>query len=265
MMKEYKIMVGAFGPSGSKTYLDKSWSASGEYIAYREPGGELIEAEGQFWFVNCTEERMYELMDMIKPYSIMRAIADFEGTFTVDKLLETDVIPSEDENAFCERYKIPITFNDEQFGTFVFDKGIKWYAGAVDYQGDSINVTLESEDDIKTLRFICKDMDGFIAKASRYAAKELLELGNQWLYEGTMDEGDNYEGMMDEDDNEVDFTPLTEDDFAKRIALNEISLDDTEDGGHYSLWFDDGDIFAGHSIRVSGSIESGFIEAVMEG
>ena len=58
---------------------------------------------------------------------------------------------------------------------------------------------------------------------------------------------------------------MTEDDFVKRISLNGITIEDVEGGGEYTLWFDDGDIFWGHSITVSGNIKSGFSDARMEG
>ncbi|MCL2526877.1 MAG: DUF2262 domain-containing protein [Defluviitaleaceae bacterium] len=112
-------------------------------------------------------------------------------------------------------------------------------------------LSLYGEEDISTLAFIFDDFEGFIQKASQYAAEELLELGNQWQYD------DCEEG--------TEFVPMTEEDFVKRICLNHIAIEDVEGGGGYSLWFNDGDIFWGHSIAVNGNIKTGFSDAGMHG
>jgi len=245
-------MLGAGEPGGSRIPPKKDWSVVGGYIAYREPNGELVESEGSFRIENCTEERMHELMARIKSYTVMRVKADLRGTLFIEELIETDVTPLADEEALYKRYKTPITFNDKQFGEFVLNRKLGCFEGVLKYQNKEISVMLEAEDDIKTLHFICKDLDGFVENARRYAANNLLELGNQWQYD-------------DAEDEEIPFIPMTEDDFIKRISLKDISIDDVEGGGEYTLWFDDGNIFWGHSITVSGNIESGFTDATMGG
>ncbi len=76
-----------------------------------------------------------------------------------------------------------------------------------------------------------------------YVVKELLDLKNStWL---------------EEDEAELDG-----DDFLKQISLETVSVD-TE--GFFEFWYDDGDLFGGHSIMVSGSIKGGLNDAGIHG
>ena len=248
-MKEYRILIDASGPGGSKIPPKKTWDVSGGYIAYRESGGRLVEAKGLYRIEKVTEEHMRDLQMAIKPYSVIRVKANRVGAFFIHELLEADAEPLEDEEAYFKQYKTPVVFNDEQYGKFVLNRQFGGFEGSVNYKDETISVILCGQEDIKTLDFICKDLDKFIKEASLFAAQKLLELGNQWQEE-------------DEIESSV---PLTKEDFAGRISLNEISIDDDLDGGRYCLWFNDDGIFWGHSVTVIGSIKSGFEDANMEG
>jgi hypothetical protein len=75
------------------------------------------------------------------------------------------------------------------------------------------------------------------------AATQLLELKNDiWLNE--------------------DEVPLTREQFQARMKLEAIAL---EADGSVAFWFDDGDLFFGHGICVSGSVEKGFTSANLRG
>ena len=72
-----------------------------------------------------------------------------------------------------------------------------------------------------------------------YAAQELLSLANDWAADAREEE--------DEDSG----APL-------------VSIQLLPQGG-FEFWFNDGDLFWGHSIHVTGSLESGPESAQMEG
>ena len=79
------------------------------------------------------------------------------------------------------------------------------------------------------------------------AADELLELANDWSQD------------MDEDGE----TPtITREQFMERMELESIEIGGD---GSFTFWFGDGDLFYGHSIRVSGDLENGPNDAAMEG
>jgi len=262
-MKKYRLLIGAVGPGGSRSQNEKDWTLSVDFIAYREPGAPLTECEGNMRLANCNYERLKELQEAIKPYSVINAISSLEkkhGRYyhIVTELLETSVPNLPDETAIFERYQLPVTFIDAQFGEFVFNRVVGWFDGIVEFQGKKISVSVYGKEDIPTLAFIFKDFEQFLQQAKHYAAKEMLELGNQWQYDAWQDD-------KDDGNTEAEFTPITEEDFVKRISLHEIIIEDSEEPGEYTLWFKDGDIFWGHSITVSGNINTGFTDAQMHG
>ena len=79
------------------------------------------------------------------------------------------------------------------------------------------------------------------------AAEKLLSLANDWAQEP-------------EEDREPE--EITRDQFMERMELDAIQV--YEDGA-FEFWFNDGDLFWGHSIHVTGSLANGPEEAQMEG
>ena len=79
------------------------------------------------------------------------------------------------------------------------------------------------------------------------AAEKLLELANDWAQEA-------------EEDREA--AEITQEQFMERMELDAIQI--YEDGA-FEFWFNDGDLFWGHSIHVTGSLTNGPEEAQMEG
>lgn len=80
-----------------------------------------------------------------------------------------------------------------------------------------------------------------------FAAGNLTELANDW--------------MGDDEANE-DAGPITEEAFAKRITLSEISI--TADGS-FTAYYNDDDMFWGHSVEVRGSLETGVFDTDIVG
>jgi hypothetical protein len=73
--------------------------------------------------------------------------------------------------------------------------------------------------------------------------KELLSLKNEaWREEGE--------------------SPLAAADFIKRMKLESISV---LTNGDIEFWHDDGDLFWGHAIEVSGNLKKGLTRAVLQG
>jgi hypothetical protein len=71
----------------------------------------------------------------------------------------------------------------------------------------------------------------------------LLEVKNgSWLNEGEL--------------------PMSEAQFMRKMKLESITV---EEDGSFDFWFEDGDIFWGHSIEVRGDQERGFFDAGFHG
>ncbi len=247
-MREYRVMIG----EGSVFGLGSPVTAFGvSVIAYREMNGAITESSGRV-LIPCDEARYRELSKQMSSYSIVKIMARLEdATFHVEQLLEVGAQPLEDEKIFFEQQALPVTFVS-QFGEFQLNKQIDWFEGEISYQGRKIRVNLDKKENVETLQVIYKELDKFLESAGRYAARELLELGNDWCEDAWLD--DAPEGEQ--------YSPMTADDFVQRINLNSISIAEDES---YTLWYDDGDIFWGHAICVDGNLKSGFTNASMQG
>ena len=92
-------------------------------------------------------------------------------------------------------------------------------------------------------RQLWADQEGWQERITACAMKELLGLKNgTWL-------GD-------------DEAEVSEQEFARRMILQTVSVDRD---GSFEFWHDDGDLFFGHSIRVSGNLKDGPNDAGIEG
>lgn len=252
LLEKYNIMIGESGVGGLGNPVCTTVLI---YIGYTGEDGTVIKKRGRV-LIPCSDEEYKNYRNFAKQYSIVQVLGkkierdnSDSPDFEVEQVLNWSVKPTILEEEFLKKEKAPVQFFDETFGEFVLDKTVNWFEGKVVLKGKLIRVTLDEKEDISTLYEIGKDFDNFFNKASEYASKELLDLGNDWYY-------DSWEG------EEEDFIPLTLETFQEKISLQSIGL--TEDG-KFNLWYSDGDIFLGHVICVDGNIADGFTSASMEG
>ncbi len=96
---------------------------------------------------------------------------------------------------------------------------------------------------LQVARALWKDQEQWARRIEDYAVQELLRLKNEsWL-----------------DAEEVE---LTADQFKARMTLESITV---EPDGSFDFWHDDGDLFCGHSIQVSGNLSEGPTDADIPG
>ena len=82
------------------------------------------------------------------------------------------------------------------------------------------------------------------------AAKNLTELANNWL------------SQDEESARDPETAPITEEEFAQRILLTEVSV---SPGGRFTAWYEDDDMFWGHVITVDGTLKKGPVDADIQG
>ncbi|MDE7099119.1 MAG: DUF2262 domain-containing protein, partial [Ruminococcus sp.] len=157
-------------------------------------------------------------------------------------------------------YKREIKISDDVFGELIlnkrfgnFESNIKWCGNDVNI---SIQVDINNESDwnniISTAVDIVKNQQKWDSIIRKYAAEKLTELANDWAY-------DAYD---EEDEESEEPSEITEQEFAERIELSDISI---YKNGEFTFWFYDDDMFWGHSVTVYGSIENGVDTAQIEG
>lgn len=251
-MEKYRVIIGEFGVAGSGSPVNTCILI---YMAYSGANGEIIEEKGRV-LIPCTVEEYRSYQKTIKNYTVLQVAANYTAQtanttpyFDKAALLDINTPPTAAEKAFLEEAQKPCVFTHPNLGEFKLNKRVDWFEGSLHIGKKAIRVTLDNKNCVETLEKIHKNIDDFIKKAELYAAENLLESGNDWCY-------DAFEGESD------DFTPMTTQDFIEKISLESISL---SEGGEFTLWYSDGDIFWGHVICVSGNTAEGFKDAGIEG
>ncbi len=145
---------------------------------------------------------------------------------------------NEKMEALKEHYAKPISMENE-LGSFVLDREFSWFEGIVNWNGAEANVYLETDEEdgdtaeqaMKVLKRIVDNLVDNDTKYREFAAQELTELANEWMNES----------------DEVDAEEITQETFAKRMEISEITV---SPDGSLSLLYHDDDMFWGHVIEI---------------
>ena len=151
-----------------------------------------------------------------------------------------------DLKAILTQQKKPVTVEVEELGTFVLNRSLGVLQREVDWQGSPVQLCMDPEGDhaacAKAALSILADIPGWDEKARAFAADKVLEQANAQRDDGGED--------------------VSREEFVEGLEAE--SLDVAADGT-FQLWFNDGGLFAGRFVRVSGSVSAGVTDAVMEG
>ena len=148
-----------------------------------------------------------------------------------------------------------MSIEDEVLGTLKLNRDFGLLDGEILWNGEKVSLALEidldDEETWDTARSIAHkvmaDRESRDRSMREFAAKKLTELANEW---------------QADDDEKENADPITEDAFAQRITLSELSL--TYEGD-FTAYFDDDDMFWGHIVEVCGSLENGIESANIAG
>ena len=157
--------------------------------------------------------------------------------------------------AVWEEYQKPVHIEDEVLGTLKLNRDFEQLDGEILWNGEKVSlaleIDLEDEETWDTARSIAHkvmaDRESWDRSMREFAAKELTELANEW---------------QADDDEKKNADPITEEVFAQRITLSELSLTYESD---FTAYFDDDDMFWGHTVEVCGSLENGIESANIAG
>jgi hypothetical protein len=164
-------------------------------------------------------------------------------------LLDRPIDPDDPLAARVRALTTPQTRTHPLFGTLTLDRRVDWYEATTTWSGAPVRLSLPAMDDEQLEAALACAVELWNAQSSwservrEFAADKLLGLKNgSWL-------GD--------DDDEV-----TRDEFKRRMVLRSITV---HPEGEVEFWHDDGDLFWGHSIHVSGSLQDGPTDADIPG
>ncbi len=179
-------------------------------------------------------------------------VESFFNQFYVTEILEKNA-ESPVLSELLAEYKKPVIVQDDLLGELMLNKRFSSFEGAIKWQGRSVSLSLDVDtgdegswtETINAAKQMLAEQDRWSKKMGDFAAKELSPLANEW--QGDVDESKS---------------PITEQDFAKRIRLIELVMDAE---GSFTAYHIDDDMFWGHSVTVYGNLESGIKSVQLEG
>lgn len=247
------IYEGLVDESGAGGVLNKGdlWTLVFTILAYSENGSDLVEEEITVHKVS-TQAEMKKMMNQIEPLSILKFTGEILEEKGRRKIVMNDLMNSKRQNRkfneFIKNRTKSVHFDSELFGQLTLERAYDWYVGTGEWNTHKITINYSSQDHNaqKVEEFakkIISDQEGWNAKIETGIIKDLLDLKNStWL---------------DEDESTI-----SEQEFLDKIALEMIVF---YDDGTFEFWYNDGDLFWGHSIQVDGSIQAGVDRATIVG
>ncbi|MBK1792578.1 DUF2262 domain-containing protein [Persicirhabdus sediminis] len=253
-----QVINGLVSPSGAwssnpRSLLDH-WSFLFSLDAWTDAEGALHTDKMTIRKVVDGDElqRLEESINAESIISIALHIGQLEG-FDCRQGALVEIVESgvddEDLKRFAADLATPVTVDSRGLGRFTLDRRVGWFEGEARWGLRKIRLNLTPTD--------VSDPSGVIGRAEELwgqrktltrqacevAASTLLEVKNaSWLNEGEQ--------------------PMSKDKFMRKMKLESITV---EEDGSFDFWFEDGDIFWGHSIEVRGDPERGFFDAGFHG
>ena len=222
-----------------KSRGDEYYSSTIKCLAYIDEKGEVIEDKIRFsYYLNNKEPLKYIKVQNLTAYRFTCKKVKDKRYYYVLKVKEVK------EKRFDEIVKEqlkPITMTVDDV-LFTFNRMFSQYEGKFIVGDKKIDVSLGSDQkglDAKnstaTFKKIKSNFDAFYEKVLKNCAKDIVEGANEW--------------RDDDDEHEI-----TEEEIVKRISKGKPSFDINDN--NYSIYFDDDDMFGGHTIVYNGNIRS---------
>jgi hypothetical protein len=246
-------LVGASGPGGGSSGGEENWSLIFHCDDWRIVGSS-VQVDELRVEMPVSKKALSVEMERINAYDIVHMrgrIADHpvgRKQALVDQIVSTEYDDAELQ-ARATKLQKPVTVETSRFGILTLDRTVNWFKAVTNWADCKITLHLsmddaESVDQLLSIASQLWDAEpDWDAKVRDYAIRELLPLKNgNWL--------------------EDDESELTAEDFTARMTIESITV---YPNGSFEFWHDDGDLFLGHSIMVSGSISDGLDDADIHG
>jgi hypothetical protein len=237
-------VVSAMGAGGAQSGNGDRWNLVFYFDGWRQKNEPVQPMELRVE-MPASEDELSSYMACIRPYDILcikGRVADHPAgrKQALAQEIIFDVRDVELE-ARAQELQKPVVVENPRFGTFTLNRSVNWFCGDPLWADKRIklNLSMDDGDSVKDLFAVATRLwdseKEWSARIVECVVKELLPLKNDvWL---------------DEDEAELDA-----DQFKKRISLDAITI---YSDGEFEFWYDDGGLFFGHVIRVSGSLTEG--------
>lgn len=184
----------------------------------------------------------------VRAHSLAEVEASWRGA------LDAFIGPVDDVelDSALEQIQRPLIYDDPRFGRFTLDRRVDWFEAEVSWNSAPVRLAIscdssrDSAPGLAVANALWNDAAEWARRVSEFAIEQLLPLKNDcWLDEDG------------EDEQELDDAA-----FLARMSLQSITI---YGDGALEFWHDDGDLFFGHSILVSGTLSGGLTDANIPG
>jgi hypothetical protein len=246
-------LVDARGVSG---WLEKGdrWTLCLTFHCWKIPPGPM-KTQPLRVEITTSREEFDSLRDRVDSYTVVLIRAKVVEESVIGspqgKLLEFLGPDSSDSelNRAAADLQTPVVLTDPQFGKLTLDRRVDSYTGETKWSGAVVALNLTADDSgeisgaLEVARSLWKDQKRWATRIVDYAVQELLPLKNDsWLDEGEVE--------------------LSAKQFKSKMTLESITV---MPDGSFDFWHNDGDLFWGHSIQVSGNVSMGPTRADIPG
>lgn len=253
--EEFGILAvtGAGGFGGSRLQENGPWLAVLELTAWKEEDSDQPAHRERTQLVALADDK---LMDYLRRrvrgdsvFQIMVRPSEDGKQFLMTELPQPEIDP--EMKAILEEQKKPVSIWVPELGTFTLNRLVNWFEAEVEWLGQPARLDIDREEDwdacVEQAKALMADQKGWDEKVRSFAAQELLDQANDWAQDAA-------EGEEPEE--------ITREQFMERLELDAVQI---SAGGRFEFWFNDGDLFWGHAIHVTGSLDQGPEMAQMEG
>lgn len=254
--EEFDILAvtGANGFGGGKAKGKELWTATLPLTAWREEDGPVHREETVL--ISLADDKLLGYLRRMAPRDSIIQARVRQGLNDSRFLLVGMPSPVMDLElkAVLDEQTREVSLWVDGLGAFALNRSVNWFQADVDWLGQSIQLTYDNatEEEMKAAQenalALMADQAGWDGKVRAFAAQKLLSLANDWAQDGGEEGGEPEE--------------ITQEQFMERLELESIQV---SANGDLEFWFNDGDLFWGHSVHVTGSLSQGPLDAQMEG
>ena len=253
--EEFDILAvtGAGGFGGSRPQENGPWLAVLELTAWKEEDSDQPAHREKTQLVALADDK---LMDYLRRrvrgdsvFQIMVRPSEDGKQFLMTELPQPEIDP--EMKAILEEQKKPVSIWVPELGTFTLNRLVNWFEAEVEWLGQPARLDIDREEDwdacVEQAKALMAGQKGWDEKVRAFAAQELLDQANDWAQDAA-------EGEEPEE--------ITREQFMERLELDAVQI---SADGRFEFWFNDGDLFWGHAIHVTGALDKGPESAQMEG
>lgn len=243
-------LVDAGGAGGGSVGGSGQWNLIFHLAGWRHPGS-AVQVGKRRCETPVREADLRPLMDRVTAYTIVEAEIDDSSTATATKLRRIVRIGARDPDLeqLAARLQEPILLHAPILGRLEYSRRFGEFEGRAEWCGRVVAISLRCAHPDDPTAVLQAAAQLFVEQAEwdrrvrEYAVEKLLPLKNDsWL--------------------EEDEAELSAGAFLSKMTLDTIAV---EESGDFSFWHNDGDLFWGHAIQISGSLSEGLTDADIPG